>query len=144
MIPKNGILVGVDFAEESALALEFAVSMAQEWKTKLYVIHVYEHLPHYDYLLNERQEELKKKVREKLANCIPQSVKKNVPVELILEEGQPVHHTIVEKTRELGVDVIVVGTKGRTGLAHVWIGSVAEDVVLYAPCSVFVVRNGKH
>ena len=67
------IMLAVDFSEESALAVEFAISMAQEYKAKIYVVHVYEHFPHYDYLADQLQEELKEKVREKLASFIPLS-----------------------------------------------------------------------
>jgi nucleotide-binding universal stress UspA family protein len=59
---------------------------------------------------------------------------------VILEKGHPVHNAIVEEAKQLGVDLVVVGTKGRTGLGHVLMGSVAEHVVRYAPCPVFVYR----
>jgi nucleotide-binding universal stress UspA family protein len=74
---------------------------------------------------------------------IPKSVKDDIEAEEILEEGAPIHHTIVEKAKELGVDVIVVATHGRTGLARVLLGSVAEHVIRHVPCPVFVVRNPK-
>ena len=49
--------------------------------------------------------------------------------------------TIVRVARERGVDLIVMGTHGRTGLQHVLLGSVAEKVVRLAPCPVLTVRH---
>ena len=49
--------------------------------------------------------------------------------------------TIVDTAREQGVDLIIMGTHGRTGLAHVFLGSVAEHVVRQGPCPVLVVRR---
>jgi len=143
MIPIEGILVAIDFSNESNLAAKFAVSLAQEYKTKLYVLHVFDPLPQHDYLHEEYRKRRKDQLKEELPNVIPQSVKENLDVEEIVEEGYPVHHTIVEKAKELGVDVIVIATHGRTGLAHVLVGSVAEHVIRYAPCPVLVVRNPK-
>jgi nucleotide-binding universal stress UspA family protein len=48
---------------------------------------------------------------------------------------------IVEHAREGEVSLIILSTHGRTGLRHVLMGSVAENVVRYAPCPVLVVRE---
>ena len=50
---------------------------------------------------------------------------------------------IVEIARLEGVDLIVVGSHGRTGLGKLLVGSVASDVVTHAPCSVLVVKRPK-
>ena len=55
--------------------------------------------------------------------------------------GQPVAPAIAGFARATGVDLIVVGSHGRTGLARLVVGSVAEAVVRTAPCSVLVVRS---
>ena len=51
---------------------------------------------------------------------------------------------IIQAARDDDVDMIVMGTHGRTGLAHVLIGSVAERVVREAPCPVLTVKNPEH
>jgi nucleotide-binding universal stress UspA family protein len=51
------------------------------------------------------------------------------------------YFSIVETARDRHVDLIVMGTHGRTGLKHVLLGSVAERVVRLAPCPVLVVRS---
>jgi nucleotide-binding universal stress UspA family protein len=51
---------------------------------------------------------------------------------------------IIEVARSLPADLIVISTHGRTGLNHVFLGSVVERVVQRAPCPVFVVREREH
>jgi nucleotide-binding universal stress UspA family protein len=53
-------------------------------------------------------------------------------------EGLPATE-IVQRAREIGADLIVIGTHGRRGIAHVVLGSVAERVVQHAPCPVLTV-----
>ena len=60
-------------------------------------------------------------------------------VEAFLEEGQG-HAAIVKRAEEFGADLVVVGSHGRTGLARILLGSVAEKVVRHAHCPVLVAR----
>ena len=62
-----------------------------------------------------------------------------VPIETRVLWGDPAT-TICEVAKTRPCELIVMSTHGRTGLAHVFIGSVAERVVRYAPCAVLVVR----
>jgi nucleotide-binding universal stress UspA family protein len=64
-------------------------------------------------------------------------------VEKRIEVGD-VARTICRVAEELAVDVIVVGSHGRTGLGRLFLGSVSEHVVRHAPCPVLVVREGHH
>jgi universal stress protein A len=144
MIKIQGVMVPVDFSKESILAVKFAASMAEEYKTRLYVLHVMDpihpsvrnHMANFEAFEKNRALE----VKADLENAIPGSVKERIPVETILETGNPMH-AIVDKAKELGVDVLVIATHGRSGLAHVLLGSVAENVIRHAPCPVFVIRN---
>ena len=54
------------------------------------------------------------------------------------------YREIVRHAKEQNVDLIVVGTHGRTGLTHLFLGSVAEKVVRNAPCPVLTVRPEGH
>jgi universal stress protein A len=60
--------------------------------------------------------------------------------ESLLVQGTPTQ-MIVDTAGEQGVDLILMGTHGRTGLAHVFLGSVTEHVVRQGPCPVLVVRR---
>ena len=59
---------------------------------------------------------------------------------IAVRPGRPATE-IVEAARELAADLIVIATHGRTGLQHVLLGSVAENVVRHAPCPVLTVRE---
>jgi universal stress protein A len=148
MIEIGSILAPVDFSKESLLAAKFAASLAHEYKSKLYILHVREPIPGYiqaemgDY--ESFQQRTLATEEEELSKVIPENIKETLAVEEIAVTGQPVHHVIVDKAKELGVDIIVIATHGRTGLAHVFLGSVAEHVVRHAPCPVFVIRNPKN
>jgi nucleotide-binding universal stress UspA family protein len=62
------------------------------------------------------------------------------PVQQLIDEGDPAD-TICRVADRLGVDAIVVGSHGRTGLRRLFLGSVSEHVVRHAPCPVLVVRS---
>jgi len=66
-----------------------------------------------------------------------------VPFKAVVREGEP-YAQIVAAAKELGIDLIVLSTHGRTGLAHVFMDSTAEKVVRYAPCPVLIVRQQEH
>jgi nucleotide-binding universal stress UspA family protein len=61
-------------------------------------------------------------------------------VATVVAEGPPVS-TIVDFAKTGAFDLIVMGTHGRTGMAHALLGSVAERVVRMAPCSVLTTRG---
>ena len=61
-------------------------------------------------------------------------------VERVVETGDAAA-AICQVAERLGVDVIIVGSHGRTGLARLFLGSVSEHVVRHAPCPVLVIRN---
>jgi nucleotide-binding universal stress UspA family protein len=60
--------------------------------------------------------------------------------EVVVEHGIP-FKSIIDAATNRHVDMIVMGTQGRTGLQHLLLGSVAEKVVRLAPCAVLVVRH---
>jgi len=62
----------------------------------------------------------------------------DVPVEKVVEVGDAAA-AICQVAERLGVDVVVVGSHGRTGLARLFLGSVSEHVVRHAPCPVLVI-----
>jgi nucleotide-binding universal stress UspA family protein len=61
----------------------------------------------------------------------------------VIRQGPPFLE-IVRYAKETAIDLIVIGTHGRTGLAHVFMGSVAEKVVRKSPCPVLSVRHPEH
>ena len=64
-----------------------------------------------------------------------------IKVESMVPEGERAEEVILEKAREKGIDLIVMGTHGRTGLQRVLVGSIAERVIGGATCSVLAVKS---
>jgi nucleotide-binding universal stress UspA family protein len=136
------ILCPIDYSECSAKALRYAAGLALKDSSRLYLMHVidkriYEYEePMYEALPRPDEARLK----EKLTESIPKEIRSDINVETIVTAGIPANE-IINAAREKEVDVIVMGTHGRTGIAHAVMGSVAENVVRSAPCPVLTVRH---
>jgi nucleotide-binding universal stress UspA family protein len=82
-------------------------------------------------------------VRTSLDRLIAENHLGHLPVHSEVREGNPFQE-IVQFARDRDVDLIVMGTHGRSGLVHVLMGSVTEKVVRKAPCPVLTVRHPEH
>jgi len=154
----NRILAPTDFSNFSGFALEWAAYLAQCMKADLILLHV---IPEEEGKIVEeiigegavvqipkgfRQdviEERKKKVKEQFNFCLSSEIKRVLKVEEMIEVGVPFLE-IIRVAKEKDVDLIVMGTHGRTGLSHVLIGSVAEKVVHNAHCPVLTVKHPQY
>jgi nucleotide-binding universal stress UspA family protein len=138
------VLVPIDFSEYSDHALDYAITFARPLQARLTLLHVIESFPVSgvdvvtlppDYFLE----------LEMAANRQMQSLLARVTTAGLKGEGVVVHGTpfrvITETAKERQVDLIIMGTHGRTGLRHLLLGSVAERVVRLAPCPVLVART---
>jgi nucleotide-binding universal stress UspA family protein len=148
MISIKNILCPIDYSVYSEKALKYAIEFAEKYNAKLYLMHVLD-IRIYDitdpelYNVNVIDKETINKLRERLHKCISENTRKNIEVETIVIEGVPFVE-IIKKAREYKVDLIVLGTHGRTGLSHAIMGSVAEKVVRKAPCPVLTIRHPEH
>jgi nucleotide-binding universal stress UspA family protein len=79
------------------------------------------------------------KASTELQDFAHKHLKAPMPLESRVGVGKPAEE-ILRVAREQGVDLIVMGTHGRTGLRHLF-GSVAEEVTRHAPCPVFTIRR---
>lgn len=137
--PFRRILVPVDLSECSRAALRHARRLAGGDVKTITVLHVLDPM-HCDWhadttaLQREAQAAARENVREFVAAEFPDGA----PDTRIIE-GNPVE-AIVTHAEKIQADLVLVGTKGRTGLSRVLIGSVAERVVRHAPCPVMVIR----
>ena len=139
------ILHPTDFSASSAYALQFAVSFAREFEAKLYLLHVIEDIAqalYFDMLqtppVGDILGELERQARKELDKILADEPA--LPVERLLRRGVPFNE-ILRAARELKIDLLVMGTHGRTGLKHALFGSVAEKVVRKSPCPVLSVRH---
>jgi glycine betaine transporter len=142
------ILVPVDFSTYSERALEYAIGFAGRFGASLHLLHVVEDpiatgvwggetvLPN----LTELREELVNSAERQLEKYREAATRAGVPVVSTAQVGLPAI-TIVDQATSLGVDLIVMGTHGRTGITHLLMGSVAERVLRHASCPVLTIRE---
>lgn len=144
------ILVPMDFSACSRLALDYAVFFARHFGSQIDVLHVWEP-PRY--VIPEVTVQLPGEIRQSLADFARVEAGKemdqllsgvvvpsNVQLRGRLESGDPTE-TVVELAAKEAFDLVVMGTHGRTGLSHVFLGSVAEKVVRRAACPVLTIRQ---
>jgi nucleotide-binding universal stress UspA family protein len=149
MIQLNRILVPIDFSEFSRHALRYGCALAEKFGADLHLLNVvepyYPPVPEAGMMLGEKDEYLsglKNAAERELTRLPDPSQAKGVTVVRSVVAGPPFVE-IVRYAREHAVDLIVVGSHGRSGLAHVLMGSVAERVVRKAGCPVLTVRPGQ-
>lgn len=140
---KN-ILVPVDFSDSGDVAMAYAVSLAREYDAQMHLVHVYEQpfaygnagfagtpipaeIPPAD--LNEEQAKL---------DLVTPAEDVKFRREFIV--GSPADD-LVKYAKENEIDLVVMGTHGRTGLTRLLMGSVAEGVVRRSPCPVLTIKQ---
>jgi universal stress protein A len=132
------ILCAVDFSSDSLEAFRVAVDMAQLHPGSLLVLHVIEAQPAVspDALL-----EINKRANDAMADLIASERSRLERIALSAETASgAAFEEIVHRARDWRADLVVLGSKGTTSLAEVFVGGTAEAVVKQAPCSVLVVR----
>ena len=132
------ILTPTDFSDPSQQVVTSAFELAQTFGAKLSLLHVIE-VPVYAIEVSLPLEDLERDARQKLALLHPEAGAAHVDVTRLVVLGVP-YQRILETVAAEQVDLIVMATHGRTGLAHLVMGSVAERVVRLAPCPVLTIR----
>ena len=132
------ILVGIDGSEGSEHALNKAISVIDEFGD-LFLLVVIPSQSNEIFLDSEMLNELKIKARFIIDKMISNIGKHSFNITGIVEEGDP-SAKIIDLANKLGVDLIVLGSKGSSKLGRYLIGSVANKVVQYAHKPVMVVR----
>jgi nucleotide-binding universal stress UspA family protein len=144
--PIAKIALAVDFSPHSDRAVEMAEALAARLSASIDLVHVlyvpldYDPFPgvlpasrdELERVMTAQASERLEKIRERLAQ-------RGIRVQVHLDRGHP-DAAIVGLARRAGSQLIVMGTRGRTGLAHVLLGSVAERTLRGSPCSVLCVR----
>ncbi|MFQ5863317.1 MAG: universal stress protein [Candidatus Brocadiales bacterium] len=144
MVNIKKVLCPVDYSVCSQDAFKYAAHIARIESAKMYLVHVVDirsfgHESTLDLDVPKPGEDAIKRIKEELVKKAADEVE-GVDIEPIVIVGVPVKD-ILSVAKEKEVDLIVMGTHGRTGLSHVIVGSVAENVVRKAPCPVLTVRH---
>jgi nucleotide-binding universal stress UspA family protein len=132
------ILCPVDFSDTSQHALDHAAAMARWYEARLTLLHVFATLPTMDL----PPIVLKETDRAQLAATIRQMaarVPSELPLDIRVEQAEFVHDEIIRQLAETRADLLVLGTHGRSGFQHLFLGSVTEKVIRKAACPTLVV-----
>jgi len=140
------VLFCTDFSKISDCAFDYAFGIAKRDEAVLYILHVMPPTPQpyfadaylskeqLDKMKADNKEYLEKMFNDKYMNHIID--KRNVKI--VTKSGRE-DDEIIEFVKKEKIDILVIGTKGRTGMEHVFLGSVAEKIIRRSPIPVFVI-----
>ena len=150
MIRIDRILVPTDFSEFSRPAVNYAVAMAERFAAQLHILHVVPDpamlVPDAAVFTVESMQAQSEKLvadAERMLQQIPE-LSMGVPSITRAVRVGAAFMEIIEYAQSQQIDLIVIGTHGRSGFAHILMGSVAERVVRKAPCPVLSVKPEGH
>ncbi len=134
------VLLATDGSPDAALAANSAIELCERTGSELHTVHVGEYVPTFFAYTEEEPAELRRNA-ERLLNEQVESIRAagGTVAGAHLRLGRPAEQ-IIDLSEELGVGVVVVGSRGQSALRRAVLGSVSENVVRYAHCPVFVVR----
>jgi nucleotide-binding universal stress UspA family protein len=143
-IQLQRILFATDFSTASETAFGYALAVARHYDSQLFVAHVirpdaYQMLPPEN--LPGVLGQIRHYAEQEMTNLLVSGRLRGIPHEILLEQGQlwPVLSSMIEKH---SIDLIVAGTRGRTGAQKMLLGSVAEEIFRLAQCPVMTVGPG--
>ena len=147
MIEYERILLATDFSEAARIAGEHAKLLARKLKASLHILHVMEN-PLINLTLadsytfpDEILKQAEVDARKHLELSLTPKQREDFNAVLAIRAGSPFVE-IVRYGREQHMNLIILGTRGRGPIAHLLLGSVAEQVLRKANCPVLVVRKG--
>lgn len=143
------ILWPTDESEPALLALRQAVELAGIFDAELFALRVIAQVPVLPqtsfaypepatFNVPQYEEELRKVVEQNVQKTIAENVPEDMMIRSSVLFGET-HRTIIDFVREKKIELIVMATHGRTGFAHLFLGSVAEKVLRHSPVPVLTV-----
>jgi nucleotide-binding universal stress UspA family protein len=146
MFQLKKILYPTDFSESSLEALKYALSFAKSCQAKLILMHVVNEKIFSEGLSLARvsapealEQEMTAEAGRQLKMLIPAEERKGLDWEMVILYGMPFLE-IIRYAKQNAVDMIIIGTHGRSGVEHIIFGSTAEKVVRKASCPVLSVK----
>ena len=136
----SSILYATDLSQDSIKAFPYALSIASKYGSTLFGVHVIASLPLEDTLqpltLQAISAQAAREARDGMALLEPKL--KGIPHELMIRKGE-IWDRLSEIIEKNGIDLIVAGTHGRSGVSKLLMGSVAEKIFRHAACPVLIV-----
>jgi nucleotide-binding universal stress UspA family protein len=148
MMEFHRILVPVDFSDHSQRAFDVAIGLAKTFGAELHLLHCYQIHPTsiapYGIVVPETFEhDIRMAALQRLSEWREKATAQGVRAREHITAHFPAEE-IAATAEHLGVDLIVMGTRGLTGLKHVLLGSVAERTIRIAKCPVLTVKGAGH
>jgi nucleotide-binding universal stress UspA family protein len=147
VVALKRILVATDFGKAADVALTYGRELGRAFGAELDVLYVCEHVVTAFGMdghvpdLPDLQKELEQTARTRLETLLNDEDRTMLQAKTVLLTSNTPALAIVNYAKEHGTDLILVGTHGRGGVAHLFMGNVAERVVRMAPCPVLTVRH---
>jgi len=148
MHPVNTILVPTDFSPASRLALRYACQVADVFGAALHIIHVVDNpfapadsSEMYAALPPEYLEEVDRLTRAELEAQLTSEEKARYSAVFVMRLGAPARQILDYLNEQRAIDLVVMATAGRGGVARFMLGSVADKIVRAAPCPVLTLHQ---
>jgi nucleotide-binding universal stress UspA family protein len=148
MVNLNKILFTTDFSECAMQAFPHALYLAERYEAQLYMLHAIvihrddPYNPAYQFDdLDDIERKLKEHANERVQEMIKKMHAENIYIIKEHKRGFAPAEVILEYAQDNDMDLIVIGTHGRRGLGHLFLGSVAEEVVRLSTCPVLTIRE---
>ena len=140
------VLFCTDFSENADYAFDFAYGITKRDEGLLYILHVIPHNPNQDYAEGLVKKEILEKIRKTIEKDIYTKYREHYinkiedgsKFEIVTRSGRE-DDEILDFAKQEKVDIIVMGTHGKTGIARVYFGSVAEKILRRSPYPVFTI-----
>jgi nucleotide-binding universal stress UspA family protein len=148
MLMPTKILVPTDFSQFSDKALDQALDIAKQYNAKVFLLHVLHEQVYFasgDFAVPEK---VAQQFEDNISTCAQKSLQrqlenfpqaKEVHVVTVIREGVP-YEEILQEEKERGIDLIVIASFGRSGIAKYLVGSVARNVLKGSKCTVLLTK----
>ena len=138
------ILCPVDFSQFTQEVINFALDLAKKYGAELHLMHVVPNMtyftPYESFLTPENLVAIEKNIQDEVERDFAKLLKGNgVPTKTVIRTGVPFVE-IIDYAKSESIDLIVMGTHGRSAIENILIGNVAEKVVRKSPCPVMTIR----
>jgi len=152
MITLKKVLVATDFSAPSEAALAYGREFARNFGAALSVVHIVDDIIARAYGVDggvimtdpDVQRQYEATAREQVEALLANDDRIDLKASAAILVSNAPAAAIVSYARDANIDLIVMGTHGRGGVAHLLMGSVSERVVRTAPCPVLTVRHPEH
>lgn len=138
------IVCPVDFSQFTDEIVNYALSIAKKFEAEVHLLHVIPTLnyftPYESFLTPENLIAMERNIENEIEKDFQKIIEKvDMPVKKVIKTGVTFVE-IIDYVKAENIDLVVMGTHGRSGIEHILMGSVAEKVVRKAPCPVLTVR----